>query len=122
MADGSTRGPRFCSQCGRPVTVLDALYCKECGADLGPGALNLSSPTLIAAILSILPGLGHFYAGRTRRAIGWCFAVLFSYATAASLGLLIHIICAVSAARLAREEVSGRRSRGTHPFATAPRA
>jgi TM2 domain-containing membrane protein YozV len=110
MADTGPARARFCSQCGNAVTVAEAVFCKQCGARLGVAGWlgDRSSPALIAFMLSLVPGLGHFYAGRTGRAIGWFFGVLFAYGTSSSLGLLIHLVCAVSAARAATLDAERR--------------
>ncbi len=110
MADTGPARARFCSQCGHAVTVAEAVFCKQCGARLGVAGWlgDRSSPALIAFMLSLVPGLGHFYAGRTGRAIGWFFGVLFAYGTSSSLGLLIHLVCAVSAARAATLDAERR--------------
>jgi TM2 domain-containing membrane protein YozV len=106
---GSTRA-RFCSQCGQPITVVDAAFCKACGAQLSNRgwAGNLGSPAVVAIVLSVVPGLGHFYAGRTGRAIAWFFGTLIAYGTSFSLGVLIQIVCAVSAARAATLDAERR--------------
>ncbi len=116
MAEGGGARPRYCSQCGAPVVVAGASFCKDCGTPLAAsgllGELNFNAPALVAALLSLLPGLGHFYAGHTWRAIKWFFGVLFAYAISPGLGLLIHLVCAVSAARAGMEDAARRTSGG----------
>ena len=70
MAETGSTQARFCSQCGRPVVVAEAMFCKECGARLGVAGWlgELNAPAPVAFVLSLVPGLGHFYAGRTGRA------------------------------------------------------
>lgn len=101
MAESGATRARFCSQCGNPVTVADAVFCKQCGAKLEGAAwlADIGSPAVVAVILSVVPGLGHFYAGRTGRAVGWFIGTLIAYGSSPSLGVLIHVVCAVSAAR-----------------------
>jgi hypothetical protein len=110
MAESGATRARFCSQCGHPVTVPDAVFCKQCGTKLDGAAWigELGSPAVIAVILSVVPGLGHFYAGRSGRALGWFIGTLIAYGTSASLGVLIHIVCAVSAARAATLDAERR--------------
>ncbi|HLK86755.1 MAG TPA: zinc ribbon domain-containing protein [Candidatus Binataceae bacterium] len=110
MAESGATRARFCSQCGHPVTVTDAVFCKQCGAKLDGAAWlgQLGSPAAIAVVLSLVPGLGHFYAGRTGRALGWFIGTLLAYGTSPSLGVLIHIVCAVSAARAATLDAERR--------------
>lgn len=121
-ATGTTRA-RFCSQCGQPVTVAEAAFCKQCGARLGGAGWlgDLSSPAVVACVLSVVPGLGHFYAGRTGRAIGWFVGTLLAYGTSSSLGVLIHLVCAVSAARAAALDAERRGIRVSGALTAGPR-
>ena len=123
MAETAPTRARFCSQCGQPVTVAEAVYCKQCGASLGAARWlgDLNSPAVIAVVLSVVPGLGHFYAGRTGRAIGWFFGTLFAYGTSSSLGVLIHMVCAVSAARAAALDAERRGIRASGALRARPR-
>ncbi len=123
MADTGATRARFCSQCGQPVMVAEAVFCKECGARLGGSGwlAELNAPAVVAFALSVMPGLGHFYAGRTGRAIGWFFAVLFAYGTSSSLGVLIHLVCAVSAARAATLDAERRGMRASQALTAGPR-
>jgi len=92
---------RFCSGCGHAITVLKASFCKECGAPLlGPVSRDeaVSWHPLTALILSVVPGLGHWYKGLHRRGVVWFLGAMFLYATAYPIGVLMHLICAVNAA------------------------
>jgi hypothetical protein len=122
MADTATTRARFCSQCGQPVTVADAVFCKQCGARLSVAGWlgDLGSPAVVAVMLSVVPGLGHFYAGRTGRAIGWFFGALFAYGASSSLGVLIHLVCAVSAARAATLDAERRGIRASRALTAGP--
>ena len=113
--------PRFCSQCGNPVVVADASFCKDCGAPLqGTSWLrhNITWRPWVALALSIVPGLGQLYKGHGWRALGWFIGVVLCYAVAQPLGLIMHIICAFNAALAGaiRDEVL---SRGNSLSATA---
>jgi hypothetical protein len=123
MADTGTTRARFCSQCGQPVTVAEAVFCKQCGAKLGAAGWlgEIASPAVIAVVLSVVPGLGHFYAGRTGRAIGWFFGTLWAYEISTSLGVLIHLVCAVSAARAAALDAERRGIRTSGALTAGPR-
>lgn len=100
MPESAIDKPRFCSQCGRAITVADASFCKECGAPLA-GAVWLRRDVVWrparAFFLSVIPGLGHWYKGQRKRAFGWLLMVWLAYAAGAGLGLLIHFICALNA-------------------------
>jgi hypothetical protein len=92
-------GPRFCSNCGRPVVVGDARFCKDCGAALAAGLRfkqNLNWNPWIAAGLSIVPGLGQFYKGQRLYPVLWLVAVLVCYA-AGPIGLVMHVVCIANA-------------------------
>jgi TM2 domain-containing membrane protein YozV len=122
IADTATTRARFCSQCGQPVVVAAAVFCKQCGARLGVAGWfgDLNSPALIAFVLSMVPGLGHFYAGRTARGVGWFFGALFAYGISTSLGVLIHLVCAVSAARAAALDAERRGIRTSRALTAGP--
>jgi hypothetical protein len=101
MPDSTIERARYCSQCGQPVTVIDAAYCKECGAPL-PGTVWLSNEITwrpsVAFALSIVPGLGHFYKRQPGRGVVWFLFVTFMYTAAPPLGWIVHLICACNAA------------------------
>jgi TM2 domain-containing membrane protein YozV len=81
--------------------VEDATFCKDCGAPLNTTIWVKQNPgfnPILAAILSVLPGLGHLYRGRVGRGIMWFFGVTAAYGASIGLGILIHIICAANAA------------------------
>lgn len=117
MPEPRIERPRFCSQCGGAVIVPDASFCKECGAPL-PNTVWLS-PSITwqprtALLLSVVPGLGHWYKGERLRGFAWFFAVLFFYAFPVPIGLLMHMICAGNAAlggALREDALTARRER-----------
>jgi TM2 domain-containing membrane protein YozV len=101
MPDVGIERPRFCSQCGQPVTVADAVFCKECGAPLAVTAWfshDISWRPWIALLLSVVPGLGHFYKGQVGRAIAWFVVIVVLWSSVPPLGLIFHVICAFNAA------------------------
>jgi len=80
--------------------VADAEYCKDCGAPLSTVRWLVPDPgyrPVVAAVLSVIPGLGHLYRGRLLKAILWFFGVMIAY-TAGPIGLLVHLACAANAA------------------------
>jgi hypothetical protein len=92
---------RFCARCGSPVVVADAIYCKECGTEL-PHTVRLDgamawNPTT-ALILSVVPGLGHWYKRSPGRGTLWFLVVMLFYSGAWPLGFVMHLICAANAA------------------------
>jgi len=95
-------GPaHFCSRCGQPVVVANARFCKECGAPLAGGPLllrDLSWQPVVAAGLSLLPGLGHLYRHRPFAALAWFIGVVMAYAIAQPFGFILHLVCAGNAA------------------------
>jgi len=68
-----------------------------------------------ALLLSIVPGAGHVYAGRTGGGLAWLVGVFFAYSLFWGLGFLAHLVCAVSAAQAVaaanREEATELASR-----------
>jgi hypothetical protein len=94
-----TTGPRFCSNCGHPVVVGDARFCKDCGASLAGGLRfkqDLDWNPWIAMTLSLVPGLGQFYKGQRLYAGLWLIGVLIAYG-AGLFGVLIHLVCIANA-------------------------
>ena len=100
MPDTRIERPRFCAQCGSPVVVPDASYCKNCGAPLASTVWlnpNISWRPWIAVALSIIPGLGHWYKGQWGRGLLWFIFVQVLYFNSFALGFLLHVICACNA-------------------------
>lgn len=100
MTDPNFEPPRYCSQCGGPIVVADAEFCKDCGAALARDRIFVRDPgfsPLLAFLLSVIPGLGHLYKGRVLTAVIWFFVVSVAY-TMGPFGLVMHFICAIDAA------------------------
>jgi hypothetical protein len=100
MPDPRIERPRFCAQCGVPVVVPDAIFCKNCGAPLTHTVWfnpNISWRPWLAVTLSIVPGLGHWYKGERGRGLLWFIFVPLLYQGNAWLGFLLHVICACNA-------------------------
>ena len=55
-----------------------------------------------ALVLSLVPGAGHLYAGRTGPGLGWLVSVFVAYKVSGGLGLLLHVVCAATAAQAAQ--------------------
>jgi hypothetical protein len=101
MPSSGFEKPRFCSQCGNPIVVADASFCKDCGAALHSTTWirrNMSWRPWVALLLSVIPGLGQWYKHYPWRALGWFVGVILAYNVAFPLGLIIHAICAGNAA------------------------
>lgn len=68
-----------------------------------------------ALFLSLIPGAGHIYAGATGAGIGWLAGTVFAYNAGSGLGMIVHFICAATAAQAAqranREEEAQMASR-----------
>jgi hypothetical protein len=65
---------------------------------------------VVAFLLSVIPGLGHFYQGHAMRGVVWFFGVAIAYG-AGPIGYLLHLICAVSAATYGSNRHEERRRR-----------
>lgn len=101
MPSDGIAAARFCSRCGQPVVVANARFCKECGAALAGSPLlirDLSWQPVVAAGLSLLPGLGHLYRHRPFAAVAWFFGVVMAYSIAQPFGFILHLVCAGNAA------------------------
>ena len=68
-----------------------------------------ASPAVAAALTVLVPGAGHLYAGRVLAALMWFVVVSAAYSLIFP-GLLMHLICILSAARSAavRQLTTGR--------------
>src|SRR6266851_40716 len=102
LPDPRIERPRFCSQCGDPVVVADAHFCKNCGAPLTHTVWfnpNIAWRPRVAVALSVVPGLGHWYKGERARGLLWFFFVtlLYFFSNAQMVGFLLHLICACNA-------------------------
>jgi hypothetical protein len=101
VPDPQFEEPRFCSRCGQAIVVAEARFCKACGAPLERFPLLRHDPgysPLVALLLSVVPGVGQIYRGKPFKGIFWFFGVMFWWAAAPPLGLLLHIVCAANAA------------------------
>jgi hypothetical protein len=100
MPDPRIERARFCAQCGAPVVVADANFCKNCGAPLTNTVWlnsNISWRPGVAVLLSIIPGLGHWYKREWVRGLLWFVFVSVAYSYVTLLGFLLHLICAGNA-------------------------
>jgi TM2 domain-containing membrane protein YozV len=98
MSNPRIERPRFCAQCGTPVVVPDADFCKNCGAALAWLSLDISWRPLLALFLSVIPGLGQLYKGQPGRGLLWFMFVVSFLLYATPIGLLLWMICAGNAA------------------------
>lgn len=98
MPDPRIERPRFCAQCGSPVVVPDANYCKNCGAPLTWLNRDISWRPVRAMFLSVIPGLGQLYKGQPARGLLWFIFVVVFLLYATPIGVLLWVICAGNAA------------------------
>ena len=118
MHDARLERPPFCAQCGSPVVVADAEFCKNCGAPLSWFSRDISWRPLIALILSVVPGLGQLYKGQPGRGLMWFIFVLVFLAYATPIGMLLWLVCAGNAAlagAVREEAIANSARRRTHP-------
>lgn len=73
--------------------------CPSCGESLPAPS---PSPVLAAILSFLIPGLGQMYRGDVATGFGWLIATLIGYVLLIVPGLVLHIWCIVSAARLSR--------------------
>jgi hypothetical protein len=87
---------------------------RSAGAQVGTTGVRVAGqktptpPAAVAgAVLNIFfPGLGHLIQGRVGAAIFWFFAVIFGYAMFVGLGLALHLLAVVTAARFRGKQPS----------------
>jgi hypothetical protein len=63
----------FCGRCGSPL-AHPAAVCACCGAASAPGAVRTRKSPVAAALLSVIPGLGHIYLGHYRKGLFYLLA------------------------------------------------
>jgi TM2 domain-containing membrane protein YozV len=106
---------KTCPFCAEEIQDA-AIVCKHCGRELSTGQSNrviaqTAQPNNgIAAVLSlVIPGAGQMYKGQVGQGLIWLVVVVLGYVMFIIPGLILHLVCILSAAT-SRPPVSGTRS------------
>ena len=102
----SNEGKKKCPFCAEEVLV-DAKKCKHCGEILDPTLLRGAglglekkkewSPGVAAVLSLVIPGAGQIYKGQLGTGFVWMIAVVIGYILLIVPGLILHILCIVTA-------------------------
>lgn len=102
-----------CPDCGKDVSN-QATACPGCGhpikaAEARPIVVSAGPSAGVAAVLSlVIPGAGQMYAGSVGGGIAWLIFVVLGYLAFVVPGLILHLLCILSAASSARAAASAR--------------
>ncbi|MEF2147229.1 zinc ribbon domain-containing protein [Aquilutibacter rugosus] len=95
-----------CPECSKQISD-QAVACPNCGYTLNGAAAQAAviqqAPATwhpgIAAVLSlVIPGAGQMYKGQVGAGIVWLVAVVIGYFLLVVPGLILHLLCILSAA------------------------
>lgn len=105
--EATATGTRRCPFCAEDIQAA-AIVCKHCHADLQknqPATTTVyveprATPSAgVAAVLSlVIPGAGQMYRGRIGAGLVWLVCVVIGYMLFIFPGLILHLLCIVSAA------------------------
>jgi hypothetical protein len=101
-----TAGSDWCDRCQRRVGPPPVILYEKRSSSRAPRRWRVHRRYLhlTAAVLSLLlPGAGQVYKGRVAAGIAWLLVIVAAYVLVGPPGLLLHLMCVVTAGSAARQ-------------------
>lgn len=106
--ESASTATKRCPFCAEEILAA-AVVCKHCRRDLLPNvssqvaSSSAPSPGVAAVLSLVIPGAGQMYTGNVGTGIAWLLFTAVGYVAFILPGLILHIVCILSAADSARK-------------------